>query len=100
SCEFENVTGIKHITFENAFKTLIPLSDSSFLARRFAHPDELEAEAKKDPVTILKLMLNDLGPLTAGQIKDELADLVIPEKDWTKWWQNARTRIKKDTMVQ
>ncbi len=100
SCEFENVTGIKHITFENAFKTLVPLSDDNFLARRFAHPDELEAQAKKDPVEILKLMLRDLGQLTAGQIKDELSELVIPEKEWTKWWQNARTRIKKDTMVQ
>jgi transcription elongation factor GreA len=100
SCEFENVTGIKHITFENSFKTLIPLSVDNFLARRFSQPDALEAEAKKDPVTVLKMMLRDLGNLTAGQIKDELAELVIPEKDWTKWWQNARTKIKKDTMVQ
>src|SRR5690606_23735854 len=32
--EFENVTGIKHLSFENAFKTLIPLLDEHFLARR------------------------------------------------------------------
>lgn len=98
--EFENVSGRKHITFANAFKTLIPLSDDNFLARRFADPDSLEKEAKEDPVTILKIVLRDLGPKTAAEIKDELCELVIPEGDWTKWWQGARAKIKKDTMVE
>jgi transcription elongation GreA/GreB family factor len=26
--------------------------------------------------------------------------LVIPEEDWTKWWQNARAKIKKDTIIE
>lgn len=100
SIEFENVAGRKHMTFSNAFKTLIPLPDDNFLARRFADPDKLEKEAKEDPVGIIKLLLRDLGPKTASEIKDELCDLVIPDKDWTKWWQGARTRLKKDTMVE
>jgi len=98
--EFENVPGRKHITFINAFKTLIPLKDDSFLARRFSNPDKLEQEAKKDPVGIIKLLLRDLGPKTAAEIKDELCELVIPESEWTKWWQTARAKIKKDTMLE
>lgn len=98
--EFENVSGRKHITYANAFKTLIPLPDEHFLARRFADADLLENEAKKDPVAIVKILLKDLGPKTAAEIKDELCELVIPEGEWTKWWQTARAKLKKDPMVQ
>ena len=98
--EFENVAGLKHITFSNAFKTLIPLPNDHFLARRFANPDLLEQEAKDDPIAIIKILLRDLGPKAALEIKDELAELVIPEKDWAKWWQGARAKIKKDTRIE
>jgi transcription elongation factor GreA len=98
--EFENVTGIKHLTFENAFKTLIPLSDKHILARRFANPDLLEKQAKEDPLEVIKALLRDLGPKTAGEIKDEFCELVIPEAEWSRWWQGARSRLKKDTMVE
>lgn len=98
--EFENVAGLKHITFTNAFKTLIPLPDENFLVRRFANPDLLESEARQDPVQLIKILLRDLGPKSAVEIKDELCELVIPEKDWSKWWQGARAKIKKDTMIE
>lgn len=98
--EFENVQGLKHITFVNAFKTLVPLPETHFLARRFSNPDKLEEEARKDSVAIVKLLLKDLGPKTASEIKDELSELVIPEKDWSKWWSNTRSKLKKDTMIE
>lgn len=97
--EFENVSGRKDFTFVNAFKTLIPLTPESFLARRFAEPDALEQEARDNPVGVIKLLLKDLGPKTAAEIKDELCELVIPEKDWTKWWQATRAKVKKDTLI-
>ena len=98
--EFENIRGRKDLSFANAFKTLIPLPDEHFLARRFSNPDLLEKDAKENPVAIIRLMLRDLGPKDAAEIKDELCELVIPEADWTKWWQNTRAKIKKDTMIQ
>ncbi len=97
--EFENVAGRKDLSFANAFKTLIPLSADHFLARRFANPDLLEQEGCADPLALIKLLLRDMGPKTAGEIKDELCELVIPEKDWTKWWQGARSKCKKDSMI-
>lgn len=98
--EFENVSGRKHLTFENACKALIPLEDSHFLARRFADPDLLEKEAREDAVGVIKMLLQDLGPKTASEIKDELCELVIPEEDWVKWWQGARSKLKKDPMIE
>lgn len=98
--EFENVAGRKHLIFENAFKALIPLNDDHFLARRFADPDLLEKDAREQPVAVIKMLLRDLGPKTAGEIKDELCELVIPEKEWTKWWQATRAKLKKDPLVE
>jgi len=98
--EFEHIPGKKYFSFSNAFKTLVPLKDDSFLARRYALADELEQEAKANPVAIIKLLLKDLGPKSAAEIKDEMCELVIPEPEWAKWWQAARTKIKKDTMIE
>jgi len=98
--EFEYVPGQKHLTFKNAFKNLIPLHANHFLARRFVDPDALEEEGRNDHIKLVKHLLRDLGPKSAAEIKDEICELVIPEKDWTRWWQTARTKLKKDTMVE
>ncbi len=98
--EFEKASGRRHLAFENAFKTLVPLTDDHFLSRRFGHPDLLEKEAKEDPVGVIKLLLRDLGPKSAAEIKDELCELIIPENEWTKWWQGTRSKLKKDPMIE
>ncbi|MCH9608499.1 MAG: Transcription elongation factor GreA [Chlamydiales bacterium] len=98
--EFEGVVAPKDLSFENAFKNLIFLPSDHFLARRFGNPDKLESEGKEDPVWLVRLLLRDLGPKTAQEIKEELSELVIPEDEWSKWWQGARTKVKKDTKIQ
>lgn len=97
--EFEGISTPKDLSFENAFRNLISLPSLHFLARRFGNPDALEKEGKEDPIALIHLLLQDLGPKTAAEIKDELCDLVIPEHDWLKWWQSARAKIKKDTKI-
>lgn len=98
--EFDYVAGKKDLSFATAFKTLIPISNDHFLARRFGNPDELESFAREKPVEVIRMLLKDLGPKTAGDIKDELCELVIPAEDWAKWWQNTRGKIRKDTMLE
>ncbi len=100
SVEFEYVAGKKEISFSNAFNTLIPIADDHFLALRFGNPDLLEKKAKENPAEVIRLLLRDLGPKTASEIKDELSELVIPEAEWVKWWQSARAKVKKDTMIE
>lgn len=99
SLEFDYVPGKKELSFVTAFKTLIPIPDDHFLALRFGSPDLLEKKAKEAPVEIIRMLLRDLGPKTAAEIKDELCDLVIPIEEWTRWWQTARAKVKKDTMI-
>ena len=98
--EFEGISSLKDIPFSSAFKNLVALPPEHFLSRRFCDPDTLEQEGRDNPTALVHILLRDLGPKSAAEIKDELADLVIPEKDWTKWWQQARSKLKKDTLVQ
>ncbi len=98
--EFDYVPGKKDMSFMSAFKALIPVPKDHFLALRFGNPDLLEKKAKDEPVEVIRMLLKDLGDKTASEIKDELAELVIPAEEWQKWWQNARTKIKKDTMIE
>ena len=98
--EFEGIGALKDLSFENAFKNLIKLPSDHFLARRFGDPDLLEKEGKEDPCGLIRLLLKDLGPKTAQEIKEELEELVIPEADWTRWWQGTRSKLRKDTMIQ
>ena len=100
SLEFDYVSGKKDMSFENAFKTLTPIPKDHFLALRFGSPDLLEQQAKQNPLEVIRILLRDLGPKSAAEIKEELADLVIPENEWAKWWQSARAKIKKDTLIQ
>ncbi|MCB1180738.1 MAG: GreA/GreB family elongation factor [Chlamydiia bacterium] len=97
--EFEGITALKDLSFENAFKNLTPLPHDHFLAKRFGDPDTLEKKGKEDPVGLIHLLLRDLGPKTAAEIKDELATLVISEEDWSKWWQSCRAKLKRDTLI-
>ncbi|SCA62954.1 Transcription elongation factor GreA [Chlamydiales bacterium SCGC AG-110-P3] len=97
--EFENVMGRRDLSFENAFKTLVSLPDTHFLARRFANPDKLEEEARKDSVQVVKDCLLNLGPKTAAELKEEFHELVIPPEEWSRWWQATRTKLKKDTYI-
>ncbi len=97
--EFDYVPGKKEISFATAFKTLVPIPDDHFLALRFGSPDLLEKQARDNHVEVIRMLLRDLGPKTAAEIKDELCDLVIPAAEWTRWWQTARAKVKKDTMI-
>lgn len=99
SLEFDCISGRKDLSFANAFNTLIPLQNDHFLALRFGDPDSLEESARKKPMEIIHTLLKDLGPQTAADIKEELCDLVIPEKEWARWWQMIRAKIKKDTLI-
>ena len=98
--EFDYVAGHKELSFKNAFKTLLPISKEHFLARRFGNPEAFEDYARKNPVETIRLLLADLGPKTAAEIKDEICEVVIPEEEWPRWWQTTRSKLKKDTFIE
>ncbi|EKE07995.1 MAG: hypothetical protein ACD_17C00403G0001, partial [uncultured bacterium] len=98
--EFEFVIGPKQFSFEKAFKVLTPLGSEHFFAKRFGNPDLLEKEARENSNEVIRMLLKDLGPKTAFEIKEELCDLVVPAEDWNRWWQTTRSKLKKDTKIE
>lgn len=58
--EFEGTAAIKDLSFDNAFKNLIPIPTEHFLAQRFGNPDRLEAFGREDPAGLIRLLLQDL----------------------------------------
>ena len=99
--EFENLGGCKRdISFKNAFRSLSPLAKNHILVLRFEKPEELEKQANEDPVGFTLRLLRDLGPKTASEMKELLSDIVIPADDYSKWWQSARSKLKKNGLIE
>ena len=100
SVEFENVPGSKKdLPFKTAFKSLTSLPKDHVLALRFKAPEVLEEQANKDPVGLVTKIIEELGPKTASEIKDLLAGYVFDESRYSKWWQLARGKLKKDPLI-
>jgi transcription elongation GreA/GreB family factor len=84
--DFERYPGLM-VGFKAAAKLLQPLPPSHMLRRKLESPKELAA---LPPQELLKVLLTSYGrPLTAGEIREDLAGLVS-EKEWTSWWAAAR----------
>lgn len=98
--EFDYVPGKKELSFKSCFASLISLPKEHFLAMRFGSPDAIEKRARENAVEVIRMLLRDLGPKTALEIKDELCGLVIAEEEWNRWWQNTRAKLKKDKRIQ
>ncbi len=99
SIEFDLVSDVKEVSFKNAFHNIKPISKDHFLARRFGDGEKFEAFTRASPIDAIKLLLKDMGDMTAFEIKEEMADLVIPEGEWSKWWSSVRTKLKKDAEI-
>ncbi len=80
-----------------AAKSLVPVAENSFIARRHSHLDELKALSKEDPVALVKsileenkdrLMLDDLETLLKGR--------VIAEGKYKGWWDGTKKKLRED----
>ena len=99
--DFENLGGAtRDISFKNAFHSLVPLPKDHFLVLRFVKPEELEKMADENAVGLVTKILHDVGPKSASDIKDLLADYVIPAEKYSKWWQSVRSKLKKDGHIE
>jgi transcription elongation factor GreA-like protein/transcription elongation GreA/GreB family factor len=98
--EFENLHGgKKELSFKNAFRTIIPLRQDHFLVQRFMKNEALEKQASEDGLGLVIKILKELGPKTAGELKELLNDRLIPSALYSKWWQATRSRLKKDPHI-
>jgi transcription elongation factor GreA-like protein/transcription elongation GreA/GreB family factor len=97
---FENLGGGRRdISFKSAFRSLVPLQLGHFYVQRFIAPEKLAQQAKEDPVDFVLHILRDTGPKTPAEIKELVVDHIMDVSQYSKWWQIARGRIKKDGRI-
>ncbi|MDF1814529.1 MAG: hypothetical protein P1V20_20145, partial [Verrucomicrobiales bacterium] len=80
-----------------AAKSLTPVEEDSFIAKRHSSLDELQEQSKKEPVALVKsileenkarLMLDDLEQLLKGR--------VISEGKYKSWWDSTKKKLRED----
>ncbi len=80
---------------------LIPLEDDNFEALRAYNPTFLKEEAHEKPLELLYRVLRFHNePVGSKEIKEYLCPKVIDDKEWSKWWTNARKLLLSDPYVE
>lgn len=78
------------VPIDAAAKYLSPLPPGHFLRRRLEEPETLRAEVAADPPGALEALLESYGrPLSAGEIRGALENLIAPDQ-WSAWWNRAK----------
>ncbi|MBL8879857.1 MAG: GreA/GreB family elongation factor [Phycisphaerales bacterium] len=76
------------------------VAPDDFRVMRQLWPDKLGEMISKDPVAVVIGLIHAHGEqIDSDTLKSELVPRYLPEKDWTKWWSNARTLMKRSPNV-
>jgi transcription elongation factor GreA len=79
---------------------LEPMTGEDFRALKAFEPAKLEELAQDDPGELAHLILKAYGPtLKFREIKPHIAPFLKGET-WTKWWQEAKPKIKRSPIVE
>ncbi len=74
-------------------------------------PDHIWLLKNKDPEKLRELILSDVeqglriviksknNAATVKDFKEELLDVILSKKEWTKWWSKAKTILKKNPLL-
>lgn len=80
-----------------AAETVRPIPPDHLLARIANNPESVLAEAKEDPVDLIRQILTDHGgKATADQIQTLLVPEVFPADAYKKWWESAKKKLRAD----
>lgn len=60
----------------------------------------LKKTAKDDPVEFIKILLRSFGgTMTAKEIKERVAPDIMTVREWTSWWTNTNSALRKDPYI-
>lgn len=94
--DFEEKSG-HELGMKFAAMSLTPIAEDSFLAKRYAAPDDLKALANSDPVELVKLVLSSHGDrLFLDKLEEFLKGYVIPEGKYKSWWEATKKKLREN----
>lgn len=88
------------LSMEMASSITRHIPKNSFMALKYDRLDELRDLADKDPAELVKSVVRGRNrPTRSRDIRDLMTDGVLPLKDWTRWWNRARNKVKRDENI-
>ncbi len=88
------------LSMEMASNITRHIPTNSFMALKYDRIDELRALADEDPAELVKSVVRGRNrPTRSRDIRDLMTDGVLPLKDWTRWWNRARNKVKRDANI-
>src|SRR5258708_6185930 len=79
-----------------AAESLQPITSEHILAQKAADAAAVKAQAKNDPVGLVRTILNSFGgKATQDQIAQALAPEVFNENEFKKWWESTKKAPQK-----
>ncbi|MEM7699225.1 MAG: GreA/GreB family elongation factor [Verrucomicrobiota bacterium] len=80
-----------------AAKSLTPLEEGDFLARRFSALEDLQAQAKEDPVGLVRLAVAGQGDsVSLDQLEDLIKGRVVDDGKYKSWWESTKKKLRED----
>ncbi len=87
------------ISLDAVTEILTKLETGHFLVRKATDISLLKKMNQENPLELLVLLLKSFKqPLTPQKIKTYLQD-IVPEEEWSAWWNNLQAQIKKDVRI-
>ncbi|MDI6736495.1 MAG: GreA/GreB family elongation factor [bacterium] len=87
------------ISLDAVTEILTKLETGHFLVIKATDITILKKMNEENPLELLVLLLKSVKqPLTPQKIKTYLHD-IVPEEEWSAWWSNVQTQIKKDVRI-
>ena len=80
-----------------AAKSLEPVAENSFFARRFGDLEALQADAKEESVALVKLILQEnSGNILLDKLEEFLKGRVIAEGKYKSWWDGTKKKLREN----
>ena len=89
------------LTFDAACETLVPAPENHILVTAAADPNRVATMIKEQPGEFVKAMLQSFGDMPITRLEEECAKQgFIKSANWKAFWEQARTELKKDKLVE
>jgi transcription elongation factor GreA len=87
------------MSIQMALSSLTPIAKEHIRARQLDDFDGLKKIFTEDIAEFFRILLHSYGgKILSAQIKKEIIPTYIEQSAWSKWWNKARTELRKDPM--
>jgi transcription elongation factor GreA-like protein/transcription elongation GreA/GreB family factor len=88
------------MSLELAQKAVEPLASDDFRVQKVINRKNLITQLREEPTEFIKNLLKSFGgTMNAKEIKENIVPDLINVREWTSWWSNTNTALKKDQFI-